>query len=84
MGYKLQFKATVERDLKKLDTQTVKKILAEIENELVSDPNNGKKLSGEFEGLLSYRMGDYRVMYTIVRDSVLVLRIGHRRDVYRS
>ncbi len=84
MGYKLQFKASVERDLKKLDKQTVKKILAEIENELVSDLNNGKKLRGEFEGLLSYRMGDYRVIYTIVRDSVLVLRIGHRRDVYRS
>jgi mRNA interferase RelE/StbE len=73
----------VKRDLKRLDKQTVKKILDEIENELVSDPAQGKELSGEFAGLLSYRMGNYRVIYSIIRDSVLVLRIGHRKEVYR-
>ena len=83
MGYKLQFKASVKRDLKKVDKQLVAKILDEIEKKIVPDPDIGKKLSGEFEGLLSYRIGNYRIIYTIIRDSVLVLRIGHRKDVHR-
>jgi mRNA interferase RelE/StbE len=74
----------VKRDLKRLDKPTVKKILNEIENELVSDPTRGRELSGEFAGLLAYRMGNYRVIYSIIRDSVLVLRIGHRKEVYRK
>ncbi|MEW5900997.1 MAG: type II toxin-antitoxin system RelE/ParE family toxin, partial [Acidobacteriota bacterium] len=31
-----------------------------------------------------YRIGDYRVIYVIFRDDVLILRIGHRRDVYKK
>ena len=83
MGYKLQFKASVKRDLKKIDKQLVAKIFDEIEKKIVTDPNRGKRLSGEFVGLLSYRIGNYRIIYTTIRNSVLILRIGHRKDVYR-
>ena len=84
MEYRLQFKASVKRDLKRFDKPTAKKILDETENELVSDPTKGKELSGEFQGLFSHRMGNYRVIYSIIRDSVLVLRIAHRGEVYRK
>jgi mRNA interferase RelE/StbE len=55
-------------------------------DKLAQDPRppGAKKLHGE-PGLFRVRAGDYRVIYT-VRDKVLlvlVLAIGHRRDVYR-
>ena len=45
----------------------------------------GKPLVGEFQGLLSARRGNYRVIYTISEDDKMVVihRIQHRRDVYR-
>jgi mRNA interferase RelE/StbE len=33
--------------------------------------------------LRKYRVGDYRVVFAIVEREVVVLRVGHRRDVYR-
>jgi mRNA interferase RelE/StbE len=46
--------------------------------------NNVKRLSGEFTGLLRYRVGDWRVIYRIDDQSshVLILSIAHRREVY--
>ena len=55
--------------------------------QLESDPrrhNSIKRLTGEFAGLLRYRVGDWRVVYRIDDPSnrVLVLSIAHRREVY--
>ncbi|MBC8194287.1 MAG: type II toxin-antitoxin system RelE/ParE family toxin [Acidimicrobiia bacterium] len=46
----------------------------------------GKPLLGELAGLHSARRGDYRVVYEILEDQevVVIHRIQHRRDVYRS
>lgn len=46
----------------------------------------GKPLLGELEGLRSARRGEYRIIYEILEDDqvVLVRRVQHRRDVYRS
>ena len=44
----------------------------------------GKALRETLKGLWSLRVGDYRIIYTIEEGDVLVLRIGHRREVYRS
>jgi mRNA interferase RelE/StbE len=49
------------------------------------NPYIGKALSGEFEGAFSYRVGDYRIIYQVVEDQLLVLiiRVGHRKEVYK-
>lgn len=51
---------------------------------LVSDPRPGKALRGPYKGLWSYRFADFRIIYEIRSRElvVLVLRVGHRRDVY--
>jgi mRNA interferase RelE/StbE len=41
-------------------------------------------LSGEFTGLYRLRIGEYRVVYGRTEDGYLILRMGHRRDVYRK
>jgi mRNA interferase RelE/StbE len=48
-------------------------------------PLAGALLSGEWQGLRRLRVGSYRVIYTFdgTTVTVAILRIGHRRDVYR-
>jgi mRNA interferase RelE/StbE len=41
-------------------------------------------LKGQFAGLRKYRIENYRVVYVIIDDSALILRIKHRKDVYKK
>lgn len=57
-----------------------------IQGPLAENPHRvGKELSGSLTGTWSARRGEYRVVYTIDDDvvTVMVLRIGHRRSIYR-
>ena len=76
-------------DLKGLDARVRQKIFQVIEERLVTNPENyGKPLLGPFKGYYRLRVGDYRIIYRIVKKEirVLVLKIGIRRDeeVYRE
>ncbi len=84
MAYQVDYKSSVERDLKKLDKPEVKRILTKLEHELRHDPNVGEPLKGEFAGLFRLRVGDYRVIYSKTQKGSLVLHIAHRKDVYRK
>ena len=83
MASRIEYKSLVLRDLNHLDPKITERIIGEIEETLGSDPDCGEPLSGEFKGLFRYRIGEYRVIYARYPDSVLILRIGHRRSVYR-
>ncbi len=52
---------------------------------IAADPAIGKCLTGDLKGLLSYRSGDYRIIYRIYHKEIMViiLTIGHRKDVYK-
>ena len=54
-----------------------------IENELPVKAETFPVLTGQFSGLRKFRVGDYRVVYTILEKTVLILRVRHRKDVYR-
>jgi mRNA interferase RelE/StbE len=83
LGYNVVYKKSVQRDLKGLSKAEAKRILDQIEEELSKKPESCPTLRGQFSGLRKYRVGDYRVIYAILGDDVLVLRIGHRKDVYK-
>ena len=57
--------------------------LKEAIRELSDKPLLGKKLKGEFEGLRSYRVGRFRIVYRFVKDLLEVVYIDDRKDVYR-
>lgn len=84
MKVKVNFKASVRKDLKGIDTATVVQILDSIEKDLSIHPGKDKALKGQFEGLYSYRVGDWRVLYAIIHGTILVVRIAHRKDNYRD
>jgi mRNA interferase RelE/StbE len=83
LAYNIVYKTSVERDLKSLSKVEAAKILAKIEGGLARKPETSPVLKGRFIGLRKYRVGDYRVIYAILGDDVLILRIGHRCEVYR-
>lgn len=57
-------------------------MLRGVEKSLIEEGRRGESLSGEFAGLFRLRVGDYRVIYALTDEGYLVLRIGHRREVY--
>ena len=70
--------------MKKLDHSVLRRAFALIEEVIAKDPYAGKKLTGKYSGLFSYRFSDYRIIYEIIQEKLLVvvLRIRHRKDVY--
>lgn len=83
-SYKLVIKKSVAKDLRKIPKQDVERVLARIRS-LADDPRplGAEKLSGEEK--YRVRQGNYRVLYTIddIEVCVVVVKAGHRRDVYR-
>jgi mRNA interferase RelE/StbE len=79
----VEYKSSVAKDLRRLDRKEAKRVLKELEDALRADPDSGEPLRGRFKGLLKLRIGDYRAIYVRTDDGVLVLRIGHRKSVYR-
>ena len=82
MGHKILYKASVRQDLKQIDSKNAEKIINEIRTILGSNPRTGEALQGEFRGLFKLRIGDYSVIYALIDDDVLVLRIKHRSNAY--
>ena len=83
MSCKIAFKKSVARDLKKIDKDQADKILKKIEDELPEKAETFPTLTGKFSGLRKFRIGDYRVVYSILGNTALILRIKHRREAYR-
>lgn len=75
------------RDLKKLRTSNpsfTNRIIKLIDS-LASNPFSGKPLKGEKHGCCSLRCGDYRIIYEFYPSQkvVHIIRVGHRKDIYR-
>lgn len=82
MSFRIAFKKSVARDLKRIDKDQADRILRKIEKELPEKAEAFSVLSGKFSGLRKFRVGNYRVIYSIIGDTALILRIIHRRQVY--
>ena len=83
-SYELVFRKSVAKDLRAFPKQDVRRIMQRIRS-LASDPRPAgcEKLSGQER--YRVRQGVYRIIYEIEDDRlmVLVVKVGHRRDVYR-
>lgn len=71
-------------DLQKIDRPIVKRILNKISwlsqyfNNITPEP-----LSGDMSGQFKLRVGDWRVVYVIEADTIVIKAVGHRREVYK-
>jgi len=89
MAYSVELSESVDRELGKLDAQQAKRILKFLHERVakLDDPRSiGEALHGSRLGeFWKYRVDDYRLISKIEDDRlvVLVLRVGHRREIYR-
>ncbi len=83
--YSIEFAKSVRKDLRKLSKRDVKKILATIDS-LAEKPRppGSKKLT--IENLYRVRVGNYRILYEIHDDRliVLIVKTGHRKEIYKK
>ncbi len=87
-SWRIEITRTAEKQIKKLDRVAQTSILRFL-RERIQDADNprqlGKPLHGDKGGLWRYRIGDYRLICDIQDEkiTVLVLRVGHRKDISR-
>ena len=83
MAWTIRFTVSAGRALRKLDPELRRRVRAALAT-LREDPERGKPLQMSLKGLRSWRTGDFRIVYRLDRGriQVLVIAIGHRRDVY--
>lgn len=85
VDYKLQIKRSAAKELQKINKTDRDKIIAKIQS-LSRDPRppRSKKLCGEEKYRI--RQGDYRILYQVHDEviTVVVVRVGHRREVYKA
>ncbi len=88
MPWQINITETADKQLARLGSEEEKRIRKFLRERLaVSDnPKNlGEQLTGDLSGLWRYRVGNYRIICTIEDEkiTILILRVGHRREVYR-
>lgn len=88
MTWTIEFERSAAKEFRKLDLQAQRRIREFFKQRVLSDDNprsHGKALRGGQGNLWRYRVGDYRVIADL-QDAqlvILVVRVGHRSDVYR-
>ena len=85
--YKVEFLKEAVEELSRIDSIWQKRILNKIKI-LTDNPkhlaNNIKKLKGRYQEYYRLRVGDYRIIYSIEKDRlvILIVRVGHRKEIY--
>ncbi len=88
MAQASEFLPEAAKDLKKLDRTVAARIIITLEDRIATLDNPreiGSALTGDHAGYWRWRIGDYRVVARIedARITVLVVRVAHRREVYK-
>ncbi|HES7145184.1 TPA: type II toxin-antitoxin system RelE/ParE family toxin [Streptococcus pyogenes] len=88
MTYKLVVSDEVKKQLKKMDKHVGLMLAKDMKKRLdgLNNPRQfGKALTGQYEGLWRYRVGNYRVICDIVDNEmiILALEVGHRKEIYK-
>ena len=85
--FKVELDPPAARELKKLHRQQhlIASKIIKLINLLPSHPFQGKALKGNKKGCYSLRQGDYRIIYEVYtyQKVIHIIRIGHRKDIYR-
>ena len=83
MKYELVYTLRAERDIQKLDTQIKARIGKTLQRYREAPLDFAERLTDPIIGSYRFRIGDYRVIFDIEGRDIVVLRVGHRRDIYK-
>ena len=82
---KVEWTEDAIKDLQRLDKPVAKRIVSKISwfahhfNNIIPEP-----LSGGLAGTFKFRIGDWRVIYTVEKEVIVIQAIGHRREIYKA
>ena len=84
MKHRVEYlQSVIDDDLPQLSVSAKSRIRRAIEQKLMTHPIEfGKPLRYSLKGARRLRVGDYRIIFIIETDAVVVIKIGHRREVY--
>ena len=85
-SFEIRWKTSAKKELKKLEPSVIEKIITAVEKLLETPyPQGVRKIQGA-EHTYRIRIGDYRVIYSIYANVLLIeiIKIGHRKEVYRD
>ena len=85
--WKVIYKKSIKKDLKNISIDAQYLLKKAIEEKLKVDPVKfGMPLRQSLKGYMKLRVGDYRVIYSVIKKTVtvLVIKIGHRKNVYEN
>ena len=83
MIYKLLYTKSAVTDIQKLDTIAKKRIKKKMEEYALNPLIYAKKLTHAVIGSYRWRVGNYRIVFDIEGNKIIILRIGHRREIYK-
>lgn len=83
--FRIVYTKEAKKDIGRLSLKKKRQVKESIER-IADNPDIGKHLTKELKGLLSYRSGDYRIVYRIHHKEILViiLTVGHQKDIYKQ
>jgi len=87
MSYRVLWHEDAIKDLRGIGKSDAQRIILKVETYLSHNPYRlGKTLKGHLKGFFRYRIGAYRVIYTIEEDKlfILIIRVGKRDIIYRT
>lgn len=80
----ITFKSSVKKDCKKIPQEELKLIFKKIKGFSSGESIQVKKLKGRFASCLSFRVGNYRIIYSEIGKGILISSIAHRKEVYKK
>lgn len=85
MPYQLFYHPDIREDISRIPANIKIRIKQAIENRLSADPlRYGEPLKRSLQGYRKLRVGDYRVIYKVNKEKIIVFKIGHRKEVYEK
>ena len=84
MTYRLVYTHRAFRDIRELEENVKKRIGKALERYREEPLKFASRLIDSKLGMFRFRIGDYRVICDIEDDEIIILRVGHRKDIYRK
>ena len=89
MVWKIKYLKSVQKNIRKIEHKERERVRKYLENQIANSDNPrrfGKALKGNQSEFWRYRVGDHRIICELndISATILVIRIGHRKDVYKK
>jgi mRNA interferase RelE/StbE len=83
VSYRLVYTRRAVRDIQGLDPGTKERLGSGLLRYAEDPLSHAERLTESELGSYRFRVGDYRVIFDLEGDEIVVLRVGHRREIYR-